>query len=254
MFKRQSVASVGEYMRRGLEPIAQSLGVDYDESFRSPPQTPETRVFDAYRVGQSLLMFLSYPEGWTFGPKASKKLAKRAARTVHDSLLTESGRSAVSHMTQGYAREMAALWRRAADDREPDVIPEQLRESARRSDELGDLAARFWPAEDPHGALDYIAHYERQRVADPDNPHAMIHMHGYYGRASVAFGAALIAMGPAVEELGHLAYLPVAYLDLQVASGLQHDWAFNAEIWQNLISEDPLPYLAFVQSSYVDSA
>lgn len=181
MFGRRSVRSVGDYMRLGLEPMAQRLGVDYDESFFSPRQTPEARVFDAYRVGQSLLMFLSYPEGWLFGPNPSKKLAKRAARAVHDSLVTESGRSAISHMTQGYAREMAALWRRAADEGGPDVIPEQLTASARRSAELGTLAARFWRAEDPYGALDKIALYEGQRVADPDNPDAMIDMRGYYG-------------------------------------------------------------------------
>lgn len=249
MFGRKSVGSVGDYMRHALEPMAQRLGVDYDESFFSPPQTPEARVFDAYRVGQSLLMFLSYPEGWIFGPSPSKKLAKRAARAVHDSLVTDSGRSAISHMTQGYAREMAALWRRAADDDGPDVIPEQLREGARRSDDLGALAAGFWPVEDPYGALDKIESYEKQRGADPDNPDAVIDMHGYYGRVSVAFGAALIAVGADLEEFIHLAYLPVAYLDLQVASGLQHDWVFNAEIWQNLLSADPLPYVAFMESS-----
>lgn len=91
-------------------------------------------------------------------------------------------------MTQGYAREMTSLWRRAADGGGPDVIPEQLKESARRSDELGALATRFWPVEDPHGALDKIALYETQRVPDPNNSDAMIDLHGYYGRVSVASG------------------------------------------------------------------
>lgn len=249
MFSRKSVESAGDYMRRGLEPMARRLGVDYDESFFSPPQTPEARVFDAYRVGQSLLMFLSYPEGWIFGPNPSKKLAKRAARAVQDSLVTDSGRSAISYMTQGYAREMASLWRRAADNSDRDAIPEQLQESARRSDKLGALAAGFWPVDDPQGALDKIALYEKQRVVDLDNPNAIIDMHGYYGRVSVAFGAALIATGADLDEFSGLAYLPVAFLDLQVASGLQHDWVFNAEIWQNLLGTDPLPYAAFMRSS-----
>ena len=240
---------MGDYMRRGLEPMSLRLGVDYDESFVSPPQTSEARVFDAYRVGQSLLMFLSYPEGWMFGPTPSKKLANRAARAVHDSLVTDQGRSAVSYMTQGYAREMASLWRRVADGGAPGVIPEQLEESARGSDELGALAARFWPVEDPHGALGQIALYEKQRVAAPDSPDAMIDLHGYYGRVSVAFGAALIAVGADLDALGHLAYLPVAFVDLDVASGLQHDWMFNGEIWQNLLSADPLPYGAFMRQS-----
>lgn len=34
---------------------------------------------------------------------------------------------------------------------------------------------------------------------------------------------------------------------MHVASGLQHDWVFNAEIWQNLLSADPLPYGAFMR-------
>jgi hypothetical protein len=249
MFRRKNVVAVGDYMRRGLEPMAFRLGVDYDESFFSPPQTPEARVFDAYRVGQSLLMFLSYTEGWMFGPNPSKKFANRAARAVHNSLVTDRGRSAISHMTQGYAREMASLWRRAADGGAPDVIPEQLKESARRSDELGALAAGVWPVVDPHGALDEIALYEKQRIADPNNPVAMIDLHGYYGRVSVAFGAALIAIGADLEEFSPVACLPVAFLDLQVASGLQHDWVFNAEIWDNLLGADPLPYGAFMQPS-----
>jgi hypothetical protein len=249
MFRRKSVRAVGDYMRRSLEPMALRLGVDYDESFFSSPQTPEARVFDAYRVGQSLLMFLSYPEAWMFEPNRSRKLAKRAAGAVHNSLVTDRGRSAISYMAQGYAGEMASLWRRAADGGGPDLIPEQLKESARRSDELGTLAAGFWPVEDLHGALDKIALYEKQRVADPNNPDAMIDLNGYYGRVSVAFGAALIAIGADLEEFSHLAYLPVAFLDLQVASGLQHDWVFNAEIWQNLLSADPLSYGTFMQPS-----
>jgi hypothetical protein len=249
VFKRRQDIAAGDYMRRGLEPMAEHLGLDYDESFFSPPQTPEARTFDAFRVGQSLLMFLSYPEGWMFGTNPSKRRAKRAARAIHDSLVLDAGQSAVSHMTQGYAREMAALWQRAAGSGDPDLVPAQLFESARRSEDLGELAARSWPVRDPYGALDHIAQYEKLRVILPADPTPMIDVDGYYGRAGVAFGAALIAMGAALEEHRDLACLPVAHLDLQVASGLQHDWVFNAKIWQNLLSDQPLPYADFMRSS-----
>jgi hypothetical protein len=128
-------------------------------SFFAAPTTPEARVLDAYRCGQSLLMNFTYPEGW---PTAeghegrSAKMARRAAKLVHKALVTERGASAVSHITQGYARETADLWRRAAESDDEVLDPEQLRESATRSDALGELAAEHWPVSDPFGAIDLL--------------------------------------------------------------------------------------------------
>ena len=104
-----------------------------DLAFFAAPTTPEARVLDAYRCGQSVLMNFTYPEGW---PTAeghegrSAKMARRAAKLVHKAPVTEREASAVSHITQGYARETADLWRRAAESDDEVLDPEQLRESA----------------------------------------------------------------------------------------------------------------------------
>jgi hypothetical protein len=151
-------------------------------------------------------------------------------------------------MTQGYAHEMAELWRRAAESGEEGLDPQQLRESAARSDALGKLAGERWPVNDPSGALALVALCERQRIADIDNPDAMVDLRAYFGRARVAFGAAAIALGPDLEEFQTFIYAPIAFLDLEVATGLQHDWVYQGEIWQNLLSDEPRPYIEFMRS------
>lgn len=150
MFHRETPAKLGDYMRRGLEPMAQSLGIDYEESFFSPPLTDQARALHAYRCGQSLLMSFTYPDGW---PNAfeGKRVARKAAKAFRAGLLTTRGQNAISHMTQGYAREMADLWRRTARASTTPREAMALQESAARSEALGELAARCWPVGDPFG-------------------------------------------------------------------------------------------------------
>lgn len=250
MVRRSSAAESGAYMRRGLEPMARRLGLDVDRAFVSAPTTPEARVLDAFRCGQSLLMTFTYPEGW---PTAdghegrSPKKARQASKLMSKSLITERGANAVSHMTQGYAHEVAEFWRRAADKGDATLDGEQLCASAARSDALGELAARHWPVDDPFGAMDLIALSERQRVVDVDNPDAMIDLRAYFARARVACGAAALALGPELQRYEAF-YAPVAFLDLEFATGLQHDWTFEGEIWRNLLTDEPRPYMEFMQA------
>jgi hypothetical protein len=251
MLRRGSAGETGAYMRRGLEPMARRLGLDMELAFFAAPTTPEARVLDAYRCGQSLLMSFIYPEAWPIAKGhegRSARLARKAAKVVRRSLVTERGASAVSHMTQAYANEMAESWRRAAESGGTACDPGQLRESAVRSDALGELAAQHWPVTDPFGASDLIALSESQRAVDIDNPHALIDLHGYYGRARSACGAAALALGPDLQRYAAFIYAPVAFLELEFAAGLQRDWNFQAAIWQNLLSEDPRPYIEFMRS------
>jgi hypothetical protein len=82
-----------------------------------------------------------------------------------------------------------------------------------------------------------------------DNPDLKIDPRAYFARASVAGGAAALALGSEVEQYaGGLLYLPVAFLSLEFAVGLQHDWLFQGDIWRNLLSDDPLPYATFMGS------
>ena len=49
---------------------------------------------------------------------------------------------------------MAEFWRRAASRSDDATEAESLRESAARSEELGELAGQRWPVSDSFGALD----------------------------------------------------------------------------------------------------
>lgn len=52
-------------MRSVLEPMARRLGLDYGETFVTPPLTDGEIALYAYRLGLSLLMPYTYPDGWT---------------------------------------------------------------------------------------------------------------------------------------------------------------------------------------------
>jgi hypothetical protein len=227
--------------------MAASLGIDYAESFYAPPSSDEARVFNAYRCGHSLLMSFTYLDGWANATR-EKRTARKAAKAFRAALLTTPGQNAVSHMTQGYAHEMADFWRRSASQSQDASEAMGLEESAVRSDALGVLAAQRWPLTDPFGALDRISLYESQRTVDVDNPDAMIDLRSYFGRARVACGAVALALGPDVEPYTGLLYMPVAFLDLEFATGLQSDWVFQLEIWANLLRDEPRPYAEFMQS------
>jgi hypothetical protein len=245
MFRRETPAQFGDYMRRALEPMALSLGVEYEESFFGPPVTDQARVFDAYRCGLSLVMAFTYPDGWA-NASSEKRLARKAAKALRAALLTPSGQDAISHMTQGYAHEMADFWRRAESGSDDPTEAAGLQESAARSDALGVLAGQCWPVNDPFGALDHIALAESHRTVDVDNPDAMIDLRSYFGRARVACGAAALALGADVATYSGLLYMPVAFLDLMFATGLQSDWEFQLEIWANLLRDHRRPYAEFM--------
>lgn len=76
----------------------------------------------------------------------------------------------------------------------------------------------------------------------------MIDLRSYCGRARVACAAAALALGGEVERYPGLLYPPVTFLDLEFATGLQSDWLFQAEIWQNLLLDDRRPYAEFMRS------
>jgi hypothetical protein len=232
--------------------MARRLGVDYDESFLSPPTTDEALALDTYRCGQSLLMAFTYPDGWPRPPFLDRQHAKRArkaARLVRGALLTERGPNAISYMTQGYAREMAEFWRRAAASSDDEAEAEGLRNGAARSDVLGMLAGRLWPVSDPFGALEHIELCARSRTADVDNPDLKFDLRAYFARAEFACGAAALALGDEVDgDAGGLFYKPVAFFDPEFDAGLQADWLFHAGVWHNLMSDQPVAYAEAIQS------
>jgi hypothetical protein len=99
-------------MRSALEPMSQRLALDYRETFFTPPATDGEVALYAYRLGLSLLMPYTYPDGWAQTDSAARsgRQAKRSAKRTRAALLGPRGADAISLMTQGYAWEMAQLW------------------------------------------------------------------------------------------------------------------------------------------------
>lgn len=146
---RRDIA-VGDYMRRGLAPMAQRLQLDYAETFFTTPRADADRALYAYRCGESLIMSLTYPDGWATSRNdrdCSARKARKAAKRARAGLLSNGG-DAISYMTQRYAAEMADFWRRASDDCGDESEAKALRDSARRSENLSLLAAKHWPVGD----------------------------------------------------------------------------------------------------------
>lgn len=252
MFRSETPEQVGNYIQHCVEPMAQRLGLDYHESIFDPPTSEEALALDAYRCGQSLLMTFTYPDGWPIAPalrdRRHSKLARKASKVFRDALLSERGPNAISYMTQGYAQEMAELWRRAANRSDDEVETTGLHEAAARSNALGEVTGRLWPVTDPFNALRTIEHFERQRVTDLDNPNAAIDLRAYFGRARVACSAVALALGDELENCAaDFFYLAVSELHLEFAVALQHDWIFQAEIWHNLLSDEPAAYAEFLR-------
>jgi hypothetical protein len=249
MFGRDHDVAVGDYMKRALEPMLRSVGLDFNNSFFNPPRSDPALAVDVYRCGLSLLMAFTETDGWPSG-NGSKKRARKAAKRFRAGLQSDHGPNAISHMAQGYAAEMAAFWRRAGNDSTVDSGEAlQLAKNADRSESLGKIAREYWPVTDPFNALKTIAEAEQHRFFDADNPDAMIDLRAYAGRVRATCEAVALALGDAVDDYNSLLIAPVMSLDLEFAAGLQADWIFQLDHWTNLLSSEPMSYCDFLQIS-----
>jgi hypothetical protein len=252
MLGRRDV-KVGDYMRRVIEPMAVRLGLNYDETFFTPPTTDERVAFEAYRSGLSLLMAFTYDDGWgtttMFGDQPSHKLAKKAAKAFRGGLLEERGRDAISLMAQGYARATAEIWRRAREDPEHAEHIEALAANAEKSEALGRLAAQIWPVDERRPALLSLRQTRDHTVTQLDNPNQMIDIRGAVEHTQAACEAAAVALGNDYEKYSRLLLGPVYSLNLELAQGLQTDWVGQMDSWMNLLSGEPVPFSVIAQAT-----
>ena len=238
--------NLGAHMRHGLEPMAARLGLDVSRSFFEPPTTPEAQALFAYRIGQNMLMLWGNPATWP-SALAGPKLARRCAKLVHDSVLTDGGRSGVSLLTQGLGRDVAGQLRQGASELDG-IEAGELLQSAERSDRIADVAGEFWPVRDPDGALSVISEAEANRAPLPVLGYETAYglpraeLDSYFQHARVVFGALALALGPVPVELSTVLYAPVQSLDVEVAAGMQVDWTRAIEVWAYLLLDEPVPY------------
>lgn len=223
-----------------LEPMAQRLGLDYGETFFTPPGTEGEVAFYAYRLGLSLLMPYTYPDGWTETDSAARsgRQARRSAKRTRAALVGPRGPDAISLMTQGYAWEMAQLWSRAAAT---DVENRSaLLESARRAERVSELAANSWPVQAREIRED-VARFEGMRYFDPDNPDAMIDLHDYAGRVRAVTVALVSLLGAESEEAGAMLFRVMSF-DGTFALAVATDWNFEGELLANVLHDEALSY------------
>lgn len=233
-------SSAGQLSRAVLTPIADSLGLDYNEATLSPPVTDEAATLEAFRCGVQLLMASVYADGW---PEGHRKQARKAARAVEERLLAGEAQEAVGHMAAGYGRAMAELWRHAATTSEYVDNAGGLIENAARSDELAARVEATVPVTDEWGVLAEVATAARMRFVrqDLDGPD------GDAVRALVNGEAQALALGPHYHDVEIVVIEPVMSLDLRLNAALLADWGFVADYWSNAISDDPLSYAEMTQ-------
>lgn len=245
MLGRSNDIQVGQYMRSALEPMAQRLGLDQDETFFTPPTTDQTVAFYVYRLGLSLLMTYTYVDGWvqTDSTARSKRQAKRSAKLAREALVGPRGPGAISLMAQEYAHAMAELWTRAAET--DDENRTRLLESARRAERVSDFAGDCWPVQ-ADDIREQVAKFEGMRHFVPDNPDAMVDLRAYAWRARAMAIAVVFMLGDESDEGGAMLFRVMSF-DMTSGLATLADWNFEGEHLANLLRDEPMPYREIAQ-------
>lgn len=228
-------------MRVALSPMAARCGVDYDESASVPPESESATAFEALRACSSLLMAFAYEDAWPGGDRKARKSGKRGAALVRGSFSTDSGRDAISWITQQYGLVLAAMRRRAAQESPERAEPMQA--TAEVDEWLAGLVEKAWPVEGHDDELGFARQHNQSRSYDIDNPDAMVDLHAHADRVRATVEMLSVAMGPAAEEIIP-ALTPWTYMfDITFAQALALDWRHVGEHWANLIQPERRSYI-----------
>jgi len=248
---------LGKRARRVLEPVAEELGVDYDNSYLTPPTTDAELVMNALRCGEQLIVDFASAEGWPvddLGRGISKDQARKAAKCVEQALLRKEGRDALSVMAQGYGRALAAGWRAAANTDEYRDASDRLKTSAARSERLATLVASTWPARGYEAVLAEVARADAHRMFDVDNPNALVDLSDYAWRARAIADALAVAMSARFEEFKAAILGPVFELHVGYNLLTSGSWTFIARQWGNLLEPHPLSRSDVAQKRMAEAA
>ncbi len=248
--------NAGLLIRAAIEPMAQHLSVDYDDSYSAPPSTNEERVVYALRCGLSAIIDYAYPDQWEeMSPEGTlnKRGCRKAAKYVQEALQRQEGQEGIGWAAQGLGRAMADFWRRAADpstETGSEVSEEDrpgLIVSASYSQSISELIVHDFSVEDPHEVLKEMASAEAHRFYDPENPDAMIDLRDYAARAGVISQALALTMGPEFPTYDAIIINPVMTLNLTFSTHSLVNWTIISQYWANLWTTEPLGYEEMTQ-------
>jgi hypothetical protein len=168
--RRSSSFRPAELRRAVLTPIGERHGIDYDTSTFAAPSSPEELGFEAVRCCTGLVMAFAYEDAWPDEDRALRKLGRKAAALVRDSVHDTPGRDAVTWAASRFGRVMADLRRRAAQAGRDDA--DAYRATADADERLAGLVAGLWPVDEQHPAIAYAR--ELRPGYEIDNPDALI--------------------------------------------------------------------------------
>jgi hypothetical protein len=236
--RRSSSFRPADLRRVVLTPIGERHGIDYDTSTFAAPSRPEELGFEAVRCCTGLVMAFAYEDAWPTDDRAVRKLGRKAAALVRDSVHDTPGRDAVTWAACRFGRVMADLRRRAAQADRDDA--DAYRDTADADERLAGLAASLWPVDEQHPAIAYAR--ELRPGYEIDSPDALIDLHAYASHTAATVEALSLATWPSTPELESAITCWTYNLDLRFAGAVQSDWTLAASYWGNLIGPDPIPY------------
>jgi hypothetical protein len=245
MFGRRSASfRAADLTRAALSPIAVRHGIDYDESGFSAPASDEELGFEAPRCCSGLVMAFAYEDAWPADDRTLRKLAKQAAGLVRDSFHDDAGRDAIAWSASRYGDVMAELRRATADEDAEQA--DAYRTTADADEHLGCLAARLWPVDADHPAIDFARGACARRPPRASRSADTLEGMAPALRTAATVEALSLANVRPTDDRGLQIRGRRPCLDLEFAAGVLADRQLAGSYWANLIGPDPIPYTDMV--------
>ena len=229
-----------ELHRQLLTPVAETLGLDYDDAHLVPPATPARRIFELMSIGCGLLGAFAYQEGWPENLKARE--VAHLKRIVQASMMTDDGRHAAALAGVNYARISIEHSRRLFADAGPDENAVHLPERAALALRIAQDTEATFPIPDLDRRLVGVTDAMRIRTGAPGDPTA--HTAGWLMCGIARSTAEMLTIAGRREQdlFDGVTHGMVIHTPSGFWSGVQADWAHFAWQFRNVIGPDPVSY------------
>lgn len=233
-------SDIPELHRQLLTPVAESLGLDYDDAHLVPAATPARRVFEFMSIGCGLLGAFAYQEGWPENLKGRD--VAHLKRVVQASMMTDDGRHAAALAGVNYARISIEHSRRLVADAGPDEDLVQLPERAAFALQIAQDTEATFPIPDLDHRLVGVTDAMRIRTGAPGDPtaHTASWLMCEIARATAEM--LTIAGRQEQDRFDGVAYGMVILTPSGFLAGVKADWAHFARQFRNVIGPDPVSY------------